>query len=152
MALTGEESLSPDGHLRRDYLRKAVFADASLRASLEAVLHPLVYAEMETAVAKITDPYCVLNIPLLIETSAESSVDRVLVVDVPEELQISRTCERDGVPQDQVQHIMDAQAGRHARLSAADDVIDNSGNLDAVEKQVRELHKKYLALAEERKG
>jgi dephospho-CoA kinase len=152
VAITGEESVSPDGHLRRDYLRKAVFADASLRASLEAVLHPLVYAEMENAVSNITYPYCILNIPLLIETSAESRVDRVLVVDVPEELQVSRTCERDGVPQDQVQNIMDAQADRKTRLAAADDVIDNSGDLDKVEQQVRDLHKKYLALAEERKG
>lgn len=152
VALTGEESVSPDGRLRRDYLRKAVFADASLRASLEAVLHPLVYAEMENAVSNITYPYCILNIPLLIETSAESRVDRVLVVDVPEELQVSRTCERDGVPRDQVQNIMNAQADRKTRLAAADDVIDNSGGLDKVEQQVRDLHKKYLALAEERKG
>jgi dephospho-CoA kinase len=152
VALTGEESVSPDGRLRRDYLRKAVFADASLRSSLEAVLHPLVYAEMENAIAKITYPYCILNIPLLIETSAASRVDRVLVVDVPEELQIRRTSERDGVPQEQVQRIMDAQADRSARLEAANDVIDNSGDLNAVEKQVQELHRKYQALAEERKG
>lgn len=147
LSLAGEESVAADGHLRRDMLRRLVFVDPSLRASLEAILHPLVYAEMEQAVAGIDYPYCILSIPLLLETAAASRVDRVLVIDAPEEVQISRTCRRDGIPADQVQNIMRAQVGREQRLQAADDVIDNSSDLDAVEKQVQELHREYLKLA-----
>jgi dephospho-CoA kinase len=147
VALAGAEAVAPDGRLRRDLLRQAVFEDQALRAQLEAVLHPLVYREMEKAVSKITYPYCILSIPLLVETAGGARVDRVLVVDAPEEAQIARTSERDGVAADQIRRIISAQAGRRRRLQAADDVIDNSGDRETLKRRVRELHRKYLAIA-----
>lgn len=152
VALVGAEAVAPDGRLQRDRLRQAVFEDQALRLKLEAVLHPLVYEEMENAVSKITYPYCILSIPLLVETAGGARVDRILVVDAPEALQIARTAERDGVAAEQVRRIISAQAGRRKRLQAADDVIDNSGDLEAVKARVHELHRKYLTLAAESAG
>lgn len=147
IALAGRDALSADGTLRRDILRDTVFRDEALRKRLEAILHPLVYAEMEAAVSNITYPYCILTIPLLVETGATGHVDRILVVDVPEDLQIARTVERDGAAGEDVRRIITAQAGRTARLQAAADIIDNSGGPDELEEQVRELHARYLKLA-----
>ena len=152
VALAGAEAVAPDGRLRRDRLRQAVFEDQTLRERLETVLHPMVYGEMQKAVSNITYPYCILNIPLLVETASGDRVDRILVVDAPEATQIARTTERDGVAAEQVQRIISAQAGRRKRLQAADDVIDNSQDLEAVKARVRELHRKYLALAAESAG
>jgi len=152
LALTGEEAVAPDGTLRRDVIRETVFRNESLRARLEAILHPLVYSEMEKAISNISYPYCILSIPLLVETNAAATVDRILVVDIPEELQISRTAARDGTTREQAGRIIAAQAGRPVRLQAADDIVDNSRSLDEIEKQVQDLHRKYLDLAANSSG
>jgi len=150
IALAGREVLAADGRLRRDVLREVVFRNEALRKQLEAVLHPLVYAEMEAAISNITYPYCILNIPLLVETGAAAHVDRILVVDIPEDVQIARTIERDGTAGEEVRRIIAAQAGRTERLQVADDVIDNSRDTGRLEEQVRTLHARYLELAADR--
>jgi dephospho-CoA kinase len=149
-ALLGPDALASDGSIRRDCARKRVFQDEAMRKALEEVVHPLVWEEIARAVAGVSSPYCVVSIPLLVETAAAHSFDRVLVVDLPEALQVERTMARDGVGADEVMRIQQRQAERAARLAVADDVIDNRGDRAALRDRVRELHETYLALADRR--
>jgi dephospho-CoA kinase len=143
----GRGILTPDGHLDRPALRNIVFSDPKARADLENLTHPAIGAAMEASSAAAGGPYQILVIPLLIEKSLGSQVDRVLVVDCDEELQIRRLHARDGSTRAQAQAILDAQVSRNARLKAADDVIRNDADMGAVQAQVAELHARYLELA-----
>jgi len=143
----GRKILTPDGHLDRPALREIVFSDPKARADLEALTHPAIGAAMEARSAAAGGPYQSLVIPLLIEKNLSAHVDRVLVVDCDEELQIRRLRDRDGSTPAQVQAILQAQAPRAARLSAADDVIRNDTDMSAVRDQVAALHARYLELA-----
>jgi len=143
----GRKILTPDGHLDRPALREIVFSDPKARADLEALTHPAIGAAMEARSAAAGGPYQVLVIPLLVEKNLASHVDRVLVVDCDEELQIRRLRDRDGSTPAQVQAILKAQAPRAARLKAADDVIRNDTDMSAVRDQVAALHPRYLELA-----
>jgi len=143
----GPKILTPDGHLDRPALRDIVFSDPKARADLEALTHPAIGAAMEARSAAAGGPYQVLVIPLLVEKNLASHVDRVLVVDCDEELQIRRLRDRDGSTPAQVQAILKAQAPRAARLKAADDVIRNDTDMSAVRDQVAALHPRYLELA-----
>jgi len=148
-AAFGEGLVDSEGRLDRARLRNLVFDDEAQRQRLEAILHPRIYARVRDRVAQLDAPYCVVVIPLLIETGGGALVDRILVVDAPLDVRIRRTQSRDGLPEEQVRTIAASQAGRERRLEAADDVIDNGlqpGTLDA---QVEALHAKYLALAAE---
>lgn len=138
-----------DGAMDRVAMRARVFADPGNRARLEAILHPLIRAEAEAEVAALRDaPYVVLVVPLLVESGAyRERCRRVCVVDCPEALQVERVSRRSGLPEGQVRAIMAAQASRAERLAAADDVIDNSGELAALHPQVEAVHRRYLALA-----
>ncbi|NIQ14514.1 MAG: dephospho-CoA kinase, partial [Candidatus Dadabacteria bacterium] len=108
---------------------------------------PLVYAEIDNKVTLLNAPYCVISIPLLIETNALDKVDRVLVVDIPDALQIDRASKRDGVDISEITKILNAQVKRKKRLDIADDIIKNDGDIDNLRIQVENLHKIYLAMA-----
>ena len=139
---------TPEGGLDRARLRRLVFSDPALRRRLEALMHPPSLAEMRRRATALDAPYCILSIPLLVEAGLTGEVDRVLVVDAPEALRLQRTIERDGLDAGQVRAIMAAQCSREQRLSAADDVIVNDADLQALRRQVEALHRKYLALAQ----
>jgi dephospho-CoA kinase len=142
----GPSILTADGHLDRPALRDIVFSDPKARADLEALTHPAIGAAMEARSAIAGGPYQILVIPLLVEKNLAANVDRVLVVDCEEALQLKRLAQRDGAARAQAQAILDAQTSRSARLKAADDVITNDGTIDAVRQQVAALHTRYLEL------
>jgi dephospho-CoA kinase len=134
-----------DGRMDRSRMRQRVFGDASAKEALESLLHPLIREESKRRIAAATGPYVVHVVPLLVESpDYRRRVDRVLVVDAPEEIRIARVRERSGLAEDEVRAIMRTQATRDTRLAAADDVIDNAGQLEALRKQVAALHEKYL--------
>ena len=143
----GRGILTPDGHLDRPALRNIVFSDPKARADLENLTHPAIGAALEARSAAAGGPYQILVIPLLVEKNLGAHVDRVLVVDCDEELQIRRLLTRDGSTRAQAQAILDAQVSRSARLKAADDVIRNDADMSAVQAQVAALHARYLELA-----
>jgi dephospho-CoA kinase len=142
----GKGIIDAKGRLRRDRLRSIVFSDPEQRKRLEKLLHPLILEEMLSRANRAEEPYCILCIPLLVETDQSSAVDRVLVVDAPEALQIQRVMERDHLTIDEIKAIMHAQASREDRLEAADDVIMNASDMTKLAEQVNALHQKYLAL------
>ncbi|TAN51059.1 MAG: dephospho-CoA kinase [Methylococcaceae bacterium] len=144
----GKDILNADGELDRVKLRAQVFADPAQRRRLEALLHPLIFAAMDDTVAALGNiPYCILAIPLLVETDCRQRVDRVLVVDVPEAVQYRRLQARDGLNDDGIRQILAAQSDRQTRLQAADDVIHNDGSLAELERRVERLHQRYLHLS-----
>lgn len=143
----GRGILTPDGHLDRPALRDIVFSDPKARADLENLTHPAIGAALEARSAAAGGPYQILVIPLLVEKNLRAHVDRVLVVDCDEELQIRRLHARDGSTRAQAQAILNAQVSRSARLKAADDVIRNDADMSAVQSQVAALHARYLELA-----
>ncbi len=147
-ALLGADCIGADGAMNRAKVRERVFRDPALRRELEAILHPMIRAESSRRIAAAGGPYVVHVIPLLLESrDYRERVQRVLVVDCPEDVQIARVRERSGLSEAEVRDIMATQAARAARLAAADDVIDNSGSLDALRDQVGRLHERYLVLA-----
>ncbi len=143
----GDKYLTKEGLLDRKLLRKDIFNNKKLKDELEEILHPLVYAEIDNKVTLLNAPYCVISIPLLIETNALDKVDRVLVVDIPDALQIDRASKRDGVDISEITKILNAQVKRKKRLDIADDIIKNDGDIDNLRIQVENLHKIYLAMA-----
>lgn len=147
-AAFGAGAIAPDGSLDRARMRRLAFADAQARKRLEAILHPLIRAESNRRVERARSPYAILVIPLLVESGVDRSrTARVLVVDCPETLQVERVMRRSDLPETEVRAILASQATRDQRLAAADDVIDNSGALEALEGQVSRLNEKYLTLA-----
>lgn len=140
----GREFISANGALDRKKMRELVFSDAKARRSLEGLLHPMIREESKRRIAAAAGPYVVHVVPLLVESGEYGRrVDRVLVVDSPEEAQVARVRER-GLTEDAVRAIIKSQVSRAERLAAADDVIDNAGTLEALRKQVGALHQKYL--------
>lgn len=145
--LFGAEYLLDDGSLNRQRLRTRIFADSAARRALEAVLHPRIRAEIQRRIAMLDAPYCIVSIPLLVESGADYSVDRVLVVDVPETLQRQRLAERDGVSEIEIEATLGAQCSRSDRLREADDVILNDAGFSQLDARVADLHEMYLRLA-----
>jgi dephospho-CoA kinase len=143
----GEGILTADGELDRRALRNLVFADPQLRRDLEAILHPLIRVDMEHRASAAAGPYLVMAIPLLVESGSQGQVDRILVVDVDEDVQLRRVMARDSTTLEQARAILAAQAPRAARLKAADDVIVNSGTISDLRRAVDALHERYLGLA-----
>lgn len=139
----GPGLIGADGALQRRKLRERVFADPDARRRLEARLHPAIRAEVARQSAQAHGPYHILVIPLLIEGQGQIQVDRVLVVDCPEDLQMQRLQARDGSSPAQARTMLAAQTSRSARLAAADDVIVNDGDADRLEAAVAALHQKY---------
>ena len=143
VALFGKESLDETGNLDRKRLRALIFDEPDLKQKLEAIIHPRVRAQIREFTDRVDYPYCIICIPLLLETGAQSTVDRVLVVDAPEELQVARVSRRDNAEERQTRSIIRSQAGREQRLNAAHDIIVNDGNINDLKTQVDNLHERY---------
>lgn len=144
----GSDMLDAHGALDRKRMRQRVFDDAAVRAQLEAIVHPAVHAWLRERVQHENGPYCLLDIPLLVETWPQFDwVDRVLVVDAPEHLRMQRLMRRDGIDTALAQRMLTAQADRERRLQLADDVIDNGGDETQLDAAVDALHRRYLMLA-----
>jgi dephospho-CoA kinase len=144
----GSHILNSRGELNRQALRELIFNDPKSRQELDAILHPLIRAEMELRAGRASGPYLVMAIPLLVEGGgARGRVDRVLVVDSDEAAQLQRVQARDGSSLAQARAILASQSSRAARLAAADDVLLNSGTVADLRQAVDRLHEKYLQLA-----
>ena len=144
----GAGVIQADGTLDRAALRRLVFDDAAERRWLEQLLHPRIGEWLRARLAEAPGPYAILESPLLFEGSQHRMVQRSLLVDVPEEIQVARAAARDGNSPEQIRAIMAAQLSREARRARADDCIDNSGPPEALDAQVAALHRRYVALAE----
>ena len=144
----GPAILLANGSLDRAALRERVFHNPDEKTWLNNLLHPMIRESMTDAVRRARSRYCILAVPLLVENNLAHMVDRVLVVDCAESLQLQRATERDGSNQNTIQNIIDSQASRQDRLAIADDVIDNSGTLDDLKAQVTQLHLNYCRLAD----
>ena len=144
----GAGILDPDGRLNRDRLRSQVFADPDKHRRLEAILHPRIRDRALERAETLEAPYCLLVIPLLVETRGDYPLDRILVVDTPREKQFERVVARDGLPRPEIEAIMRRQASREQRLALADDVILNDAGLDHLETEVARLDRRYRQLAE----
>jgi dephospho-CoA kinase len=146
--LFGEKAIGPDGAMDRQKMREHIFSNPAAKKNLEDLLHPMIREESARRIAAATGPYVVYVVPLLVESgNPRRGMNRVLVVDAPEETQLARVRMRSALPTHEVSAIIAAQARRAERLAAADDVIDNGGTLDALRKQVAALHRKYLQFA-----
>ncbi len=141
----GPDSLAADGSLDRRKLRDRVFADPAERRWHEERLHPAIRALTDERCDADRGPYCMVAIPLLVETGGEQRFHRVLVVDSEPELQIARVMARDGITREAAQRMLAAQASREARLAVADDVIRNDGDIAYLRDQVEKLHRAYVA-------
>ena len=142
----GQKILLDDGTLNRAALRHEIFTDQSSRQWLESLLHPLIRDEIHQALARATSPYAILVSPLLVESKQNEATQRVLVIDVPETLQIERSMRRDMASREQIEAIMKNQARRDERLAKAHDVIVNDQDLNWLHSEVERLHQFYLTL------
>lgn len=140
----GDDILTAEGALDRAALRTLIFSDENQRKWLEALLHPLIRKEIIAQLNQSDSPYSILSSPLLLETDQQALVDRVLVVDVPVELQLERTVQRDNNSVDQVKSIISAQSTRTYKQQKADDIILNIGTIEELQKDVFALHQRYL--------
>ena len=143
----GEDFVTAEGRLDRRKMRNAIFSNPDLKTRLENILHPAIAAEASRQVDLLDTAWCILVIPLLVETDLFPWIDRILVVDVEEAVQIERVMARDSINKEQALAILNAQSSRQERLALADDIIDNSGTLDQLKSSVDQLHKKYTTLA-----
>ncbi len=145
----GDSVLLEDGQLDRAGLRSLVFSDPEQKAWLEKLLHPLIGAEIYRQLEAARSPYVMFVSPLLIEAGQAAICDRIVVVDVPEAVQLERTMQRDQNSEEQVRNIISSQADRRQRLDAATDVIENTGSLQDLDRHVAELHQRFVQLARE---
>ena len=143
----GEAILLEDGALNRSKLRELIFSDPTEKQWLNDLLHPMIRNKIDSDLSKVTSPYGLLVAPLLVENQMQSMADRVLIVDVPTEVQIERTMSRDNVSREQVASILKSQASREQRLAVADDVIKNHTKNQELLLQITDLHQKYLAIS-----
>ena len=152
----GAAMIAADGRLDRAAMRAHVFSHPEARQTLEAILHPMIRSvsrQEVTAAARAGADYALLAIPLLVESGrSRHGIERVLVVDCPEKVQVARVMKRSGLAREEVEAIMRAQASREQRLAAADDVIDNGGDVALLDTQVRRLHVDYVARGRQWKG
>ncbi len=148
VAAFGQDILNEQGELDRRRMRQQVFANPALRQQLEAILHPLIRAGTQEKIDAAGYPYCLVCIPLLVERGGVNRVDRVLVIDVPEAVQIARVIARDELTASEAAAIMQSQASREQRAAVANDVLENSGPLSALRPQIAALHARYLQLAQ----
>lgn len=143
----GKPILHTDNSMNRKKLRQIIFENTPEKTWLENLLHPLIRDEMKKQIRGITYPYCICVIPLLAETKQIDFIHRVLVIDIPEDLQIKRVSKRDTSSIDNIKKILRAQAIPKLRRDIADDIVQNTGDLSELKKQIDQLHKEYMRLA-----
>ena len=141
----GDDILNENDELNRAKLREIIFNSDSEKLWLESLLHPAIAEQIKDELNASKSPYTILVSPLLLETNQRDFCDKVLVVDVPIELQMERTTKRDGVSEDQVKSIIKSQINRDERLQLADEIILNEGSIEDLEMIVRELHEKLIS-------
>lgn len=151
LAAFGPSIADASGAMDRAAMRRLVFADASARARLEAILHPMIRRISDERCRLATSPYVILAVPLLVESgSYRERCDRIVAVDCPESRQIERVMVRSQLTEKEVRAIVSAQATRQQRLDIADDVVNNDGALTILYGEVDRLHLKYLSLSAEK--
>ena len=143
----GESVANDQGELDRSALRKIIFSDSNRKSQLEAILHPRIYNEILRLLSELSTSYAIVVIPLLAESKREYPLDRILVIDVPSDVQISRVTTRDNQSTEEVEQIISSQASRHSRLETADDIIENVGSTDDLSERVDAMHLTYLEYA-----
>ncbi len=144
----GGDCIDSVGAVDRVKMLNLIFSDNNARIRLEKILHPLILKEVKVQIKQITEAYIIIVVPLLFEThDYDNTVERVLVVDCSESLQLLRTMTRSRLSEKKVKAIMATQVTRQRRLQLADDIIINDYDIDSLKKQVLTLHKKYLILA-----
>jgi dephospho-CoA kinase len=143
----GDAVFNDDGSLDRKAMRKLIFADSEKRRQLEGILHPRIREASIEQAAAVTFPYMIIVVPLLAESPMKEFVDRVLVVDCSEDVQLSRLLSRDADDEEQARRMIAAQASRDDRLAIADDVVHNDGDLEETRAGVTALHGQYLELS-----
>jgi dephospho-CoA kinase len=142
----GQSILKKNGEIDRAVLRKIVFSNEQERLWLEQLLHPMILKQLQKETEQISGSYCLVEIPLLAETSRPAWVNRILVVDAPQALRIERIKKRDGLSEETIEAILEAQADREKRLAIADDVIENKGSIQELSEKVAKLHHQYCHL------
>ncbi|MCW2255493.1 dephospho-CoA kinase [Providencia alcalifaciens] len=147
----GTDIIHSDGSLNRQRLRDIIFSDTREKKWLNALLHPLIHQKTQQQLQQSNNPYVLWIVPLLFENNLSHLADRVLVIDVTPEEQISRTVERDNVSEEQVANILKAQSSREYRLAHADDVITNHNGELNISDKVAKLHERYITLAQRKK-
>jgi dephospho-CoA kinase len=146
-ATFGAQLIDDNGRLDRAQLRQLVFCEPDKRRKLEAILHPRIREQAINLANQAQTPYCVLVIPLLLESARDYPLDRILVIDAPLELQQQRVAARDAISGAELDAVLEAQAGREERLDIADDVVVNDRDLDHLRSEIERLHHFYLKLA-----
>ena len=145
-AAFGNDILDDKQQLDRSKLRQIVFNDTQKRETLQNILHPRIHQQVMHDIETVSSNYCIIVIPLLVESQHEYPHDRVLLIDADESKQLERATNRDDASKESIKKIMAAQASRKERCTAANDIIDNNGTLEDLQKQVDALHIKYSAL------
>ena len=147
IAVFGKDCITPDGQLKRASIRQQIYSNAGLKLQLEDILHPKIRQRIKTLLADLRETYCIVVIPLLLETHQTDLVDRILVVDTPEKEQLTRVAARDSLSDNTIMAIMQSQADRNTRLQAADDIIVNDRDLQSLTERILELHTYYMETA-----
>ena len=142
----GEDIITKDGYLNRKELRDRIFKNESDRRKLESILHPVIYKEIARQTKGINSAYCIISIPLLLETGTSDIIDRILVIDIPKELQLSRASARDNASLKNIETIIHSQISRDDRLAAADDIINNEGDIENLRRQIYDLYEFYKSI------
>jgi dephospho-CoA kinase len=142
----GTEATTIDGRLDRNYMRQRIFANPGQKSQLEAILHPKIRQRIRALLADIRTPYCIVVIPLLLETGQTDLVDRILVVDSPEKEQLTRVAARDSLSDNAIMAIINSQTDRNTRLAAADDIIVNDLGMSELTGHIQKLHRHYMGI------
>ncbi len=142
----GVKIITKDGYLKRKELRDRIFKNESDRRKLEGILHPVIYKEIARQTNGINSPYCIISIPLLLETGTLDIIDRILIIDASKELQLSRASARDNASLKNIETMIHSQISRDDRLAAADDIINNEGDIEILRKQIYDLHEFYKSI------
>jgi len=143
----GNNVLTPDGELDRKALGDIIFSDNARKTQLENILHPMIMRSLHEQADAADTPYCILDIPLLINTAERERVDHVLVVHCDKKQRIERIQQRNGWSLDKINSVMDNQVSDEALVTAADDIVDNSGDISGIQEQLVPLHQFYLDLS-----
>jgi len=146
----GSELLTAQGHLDRAALRKIVFSNPKHKSWLENLLHPLIAELLQRRLSATKSPYAILESPLLLETEQHKLVDRVIVIDVNEKIQIDRSVRRDGSDEEVIKSIIASQIDRAERIQNADDLVSNEESLEQLREKIEALHSKYLGMVTEK--